>query len=92
MEILGVREHSKLQAIAKAQPSFFHLSSYMCEWQVTSSKNGTLNPKSFPSMMYNNLDSVFRPKGWTPAFQSLSTGVIQGHGELAFQMAILNRM
>lgn len=27
MEILGVREQANLQAIAKAQPSFFHLSS-----------------------------------------------------------------
>ncbi|XP_048018866.1 zona pellucida glycoprotein 3f, tandem duplicate 2 isoform X1 [Megalobrama amblycephala] len=45
------------------------------------------NPPSFtyPVTCVND-----RPKGWTPAFQSLSTGVIQGHGELAFQMAILN--
>ncbi|XP_067219554.1 zona pellucida glycoprotein 3f, tandem duplicate 2 [Chanodichthys erythropterus] len=45
------------------------------------------NPPSFtyPVTCVND-----RPKGWTPAFQSLSTGAIQGHGELAFQMAILN--
>lgn len=42
-------------------------------------------------MMYSNLNSVIRPKGWTPVFQSSSAGFIQGHGELAFHMAILNR-
>lgn len=47
--------------------------------------------KSFLLVKYNNLDSVLSPKGWTPAFQSLSTGEIQGYGQLAFQMAILNR-
>ncbi|XP_056097131.1 zona pellucida glycoprotein 3f, tandem duplicate 2 [Rhinichthys klamathensis goyatoka] len=43
-----------------------------------------------PSFTYTIRCVNDRPKGWTPAFQSSSTGAIQGHGELAFHMAILN--
>ncbi|KAK2900698.1 hypothetical protein Q8A67_008813 [Cirrhinus molitorella] len=48
-------------------------------------------PKPYPPSFSYPVRCVYdRPKGWTPAFQSLSAGVIQGHGELAFHMAILN--
>lgn len=43
-----------------------------------------------PSFTYSVRCVYDRPKGWTPYFQSPATGIIQGHGELAFHMAILN--
>ncbi|XP_052403674.1 zona pellucida sperm-binding protein 3 [Carassius gibelio] len=43
-----------------------------------------------PSFTYPVRCVYDRPKGWTPAFHSPSAGFIQGHGELAFHMAILN--
>ncbi|XP_052386379.1 zona pellucida sperm-binding protein 3 isoform X1 [Carassius gibelio] len=48
-------------------------------------------PKPSPPSFSYPVRCVYdRPKGWTPTFQSSSTGVIQGHGELAFHMEILN--
>nr|AAI08072.1 Si:ch211-14a17.6 [Danio rerio]AAI71401.1 Si:ch211-14a17.6 [Danio rerio]AAI71431.1 Si:ch211-14a17.6 [Danio rerio] len=48
-------------------------------------------PKPYPPAFTYPVRCVYdSPKGWTPAFQSLSTGEIQGYGQLAFQMAILN--
>ncbi|XP_042574627.1 zona pellucida sperm-binding protein 3-like [Cyprinus carpio] len=48
-------------------------------------------PKPHPPSFSYPVRCVYdRPKGWTPAFQSSSAGSIQGQGELAFNMAILN--
>ncbi|XP_051553328.1 zona pellucida glycoprotein 3f, tandem duplicate 2 [Myxocyprinus asiaticus] len=48
-------------------------------------------PKPYPPSFTYPFRCVYdRPKGWTPSFQSLASNIIQGHGELAFHMAILN--
>ncbi|XP_051984708.1 zona pellucida glycoprotein 3f, tandem duplicate 2 [Xyrauchen texanus] len=48
-------------------------------------------PKPFPPSFTYPVRCVYdRPKGWTPSFHGLPSNIIQGHGELAFHMAILN--
>ncbi|XP_056600079.1 zona pellucida sperm-binding protein 3-like isoform X2 [Triplophysa dalaica] len=44
-----------------------------------------------PSFTYPMRCVYDRPKGWAPNYLTRATGVIQGHGELAFHMAILNQ-
>ncbi|XP_065133204.1 zona pellucida glycoprotein 3f, tandem duplicate 2 [Paramisgurnus dabryanus] len=48
-------------------------------------------PKPYPpSFTYPVRCVSDKPNAWIPYFQSSTSGVIQGHGDLAFHMAILN--